>query len=293
MKLRGLFNRKKDGASNGNDEMHATPEEFVKIHECLSRKRNFANKKDSVTVEKYEQIVDSLLDMIYVIGEKNEDECLDFLRDLEVDDLKFFRFDAHIYSVIIKNFEKLIKSNCMFFNDFELMREYFPEIADMVYEYMFKVVVIDGGVLYNINLIDEVLIPMADLETYQNCYFNCIREKYEEILRHEAVFSYKHLFDVYEVLSERFGVSKDLMDLVIENIIDCQLVEWKFDGNRQIDKEELENFFVFPYAYEVFMNNLPELLHNKGLKLYATLISLRGLCDEVVRYQKCCYEYDD
>lgn len=293
MKLRELISRRKNVADNANDMMDATPEVFEKIQERFSGKRDAANKKNSVTVEEYEQIVDSLLSKIDVIGEKTEEECFEFLQDVGIGFLKFFRFDGRIYSVIVKNFEELLECNCELYYDYMLMIEYFPELADMVYEYMFKVVVVDGDDENNIELINDVLIPMADLETYQNCYFKCVREKYEEILRYVAASSYTDLFEAYEVLSEGFGVSKELMDLVVENIIDGQLVEWKFDGNRVIDEYDLRDFFVFPYAYEVFMNNLPELLHNKGLRLYATLVSVLGLCGEVVQHQECCYEYDD
>ena len=206
-------------------------------------------------------------------------------------DYRFFRMYPEWENLFSEHLEEIL---CEFTHvgDFHVIVKLFPEHATEIYEFLLEQYLLtsDTWISENISVIDDILIPMADLERYQYGKFDIVRNRCLEIL--DATNSYAELWEILQIFDQYFDMPRDYFNEYLQNefkeFVDSYMengMDYPVD-----DYEALAEFFMDCEAYQFFMDNLPELMEECGIMLYAILIQLLGSNKEVIQLHDCCKE---
>lgn len=225
----------------------------------------------------------------------------DVMNELFIDDIKYIGTYNSWRLGIPRYFRKLME---LFvdenFKAYVNFANLYPELAPAVYEYVLEAMLDKSEEPVNIifdddfDLIDDFLRPISDLEKYQGYYFASVRKYAKEIL--DYTDGYTIFYDTGDFLIENFGVSPELVSQVIDDTTD-ELIHYINDIRSSSDILEMikdntfNDFFRSSRAYDRFMSNLPCLLINSGILLYAVLLIVLGPIYELTNNEGLCREY--
>jgi len=189
--------------------------------------------------------------------------------------------------------------------DFKTIIDDFPGCAYDIYRYLLTEYISCDCCSYSqledrIDIIDDVLIPVADLEKYHHSKLEDVREHALEIL--DAADNYAEMWDIIYVFEQYFDIPReyfhDYLQLEFDELVQCydraedkntdlELFHYDFEDYRM-----LLDFFMDREAYEFFMNQVPHLIVNNGLEFYTLLIRVLGEpIHEVVKLHDYCAEF--
>lgn len=224
------------------------------------------------------------------------ENMIDILEDsnLRLIDLNYLTYFDSWRRKINENSKIAIQTALSFENGIEKFIQLFPELTAEVYEYIFeKTLVNDKNIwtftdTYDFDFIDSILKPMADLEKYQGCYFKIVREKVSEILKYLCCHGqYVSLYHATNFLIEEFKISEVEVACIYQKCLHdsietvCQL----------LDIASITHLLCIAEAYDYFLENLPYLLSEYGISLYAILLKLLGPITAITSKEFCCKEY--
>lgn len=223
--------------------------------------------------------------------------------DHNVEDYKYLRLYPSWMKLLAENLETIMISYLHNLKEYKKLIELFPEFSAQIYEflldeYIHKDDFDDKDVGKEIDIIDDVLIPMSDLERYQGYYFPIIRQIGVEIL--DACDTYAEMWDILWALENYFDIPrkqyKEIINSHFEDFvysysrhnsaINCEPAIYNLD-----DFGILNEFIRDQKAYWYFMDCLPRLIIDSGLDLYTILIKLLGPVKEVVDLHDYCAEF--
>lgn len=170
----------------------------------------------------------------------------------------------------------------------------FPELEVSVYEYLLDGCIADSfdcNLRNEINISDDILIPLSHIERSCGTYFSYIREDYKEIL--ESTTTFDDFYAVAAVLNNEFDIPEAALQPIVDETISETIDAWLSKELNYENFESLIGFFQHREAYEAFMDNIYELFTVHGLSLYCFLIKAVGPRPEILEHEYFCYEFID
>lgn len=231
-----------------------------------------------------------------LIEEAVNENMVNILEDtnLRLADFSYLTYFNSWRQKICDNFEVAIRSALSFQNGAEKFIQLFPEYAPQVYEYIFEKVITDDAIVWEIvgddhfDFIDNVLKSMADYEKYQGYYFKIIREKVAEVFQYLSVHGKYHtMYYTADFLIEEFGIcEEEVIELFKRHLYES------IDGAcERLDIISIERLLSIAEAYDYILEDLPFLLSEHGILLYAQLIKLLGPIPAITSKEFCCRQY--
>lgn len=216
----------------------------------------------------------------------------------KADEYRYFRMYPSWISLFGEKLHEIMCNHIEHFCDFKKIIEYFPEYVVDVYEFLIESYIMLDNITQEMDIIEDVLIPIADLERYQNHYFPVIRKRALELL--EASESYTVMWDMLQVFEQYYDMPRKIFNDYLEQsfvdlIINFNEKDWVRHNCAVIYGEEdyhiLSEAFKDRETYEFFMNNLPRLIIDNGLDLYTMLIKILGPNKEVLALHDYCAQF--
>lgn len=233
---------------------------------------------------------------LQLVEEAVYENIIDILEDsnLRLIDFNYLTYFDSWRRKIGENFEDAIQATLSFEGGVEKFIQLFPELTAEVYEYIFEKTLIDDESVWtfidadNFDFINAILKPMAELENYQGCYFKIVREKVSEILKYLCCHGqYVSLYHAVNLLIEEFKIPEAEVTCIYQKCLHdsiesvCQL----------LDIASITHLLCIADAYDYFLDNLPYLLSEYGISLYAILLKLLGPIPSITSKEFCCREY--
>lgn len=186
--------------------------------------------------------------------------------------------------------------------DFKKIITYFPEYIQDVYEFLIDSYINKDDYLDDvgdeIDIINDILIPMSDLEKYQNYHFSVIRKRSLEIL--DAADTYAEMWDILWAYETYFDMPRNHFEEYIqESFMDFVKGYNEYDlavKNTPVifhseDYEILSDFMKDAEAYWYLMDSLPWLISQSGLDMYIMMIKTLGPVKEILDLHDYCVEF--
>ena len=264
---------------------------FSKRKEAARVKKNCLSIPENLYTEPFDQIIASM-DPFYL-----EDAVVyDFEKILPhrlAEDYRFFKLYPSWLDLIKRHLDDIL-SQFADMDDFKTFLIFFPEHSQEVYEYLLEQYLVNPNFIDGICMVDDILIPMADLERYQNYHFFIVREWAIDIL--DVTSTYGEIWDILQVLEQYFDMPREYFETYLQqefkktvNSFDEQNSSDVFYGIEDI--ETLKDFFKDEEAYCTFMDYLPTLIAHCGISLYAMMVKLLGPVKEVLDLHDYCAEF--
>lgn len=223
-------------------------------------------------------------------------------------ELRYFKIYPDLYKLFLEKFDdvKYFFADNGSYADFKTIIEIFPELAPEIYEFLLQEFldkdIISSSIVNSLNIADDILIPMSDIERYQDQvyhhHFDIVRENIIEILY--MVDYYDELWDVIQVFEQYFDIPRkyfdDFVNEQIKEEIDSTFKVHNFMptyDNELCDYEEsdmLYDIFMDSQAYNLIMNELPSIMAKSGLGMYQVFANVLGRNKELEKAHDFCPE---
>lgn len=193
----------------------------------------------------------------------------------------FCSFSAEVFEDLVNyyEFEEIIKN--------------FPELEADVYTFLINGIInseIDYDLLSQINIAEDLLIPMSHMESYRGVFFPQIRDSFRVILNETTTIT--DFYAIASALEIYYDISPEVLKEILDNYINDEINFWLSAKVDPSDFDSLINLFYHGDAYDSFMERLYEILPIHGMDLYAFLIKKIGPEHEILESQFFCYEFN-
>ena len=225
------------------------------------------------------------------------------VRHREADDFRYLRQFPSWVSLFGEKLEEIMYQHLEHLSDFKKILEYFPEFTTDVYEFLIETYIHKETACFDslpdeINIIDDILIPISDLEKYQNYHFNVIRDRAIEMM--DAAETYTEMWDILWAYETYFDMPREQFNEFIQEIF--QDFVNSYDEYDSViskipviytceDYAMLSDFFRDAEGYWYFMDHLPILITSSGLDMYTMMIKILGPVKEVLALHDYCAEF--
>lgn len=178
------------------------------------------------------------------------------------------------------------------FCDFENIIEEFPELEADVYTYLLDDI-LNSNPGYElrdqINIAEDLLIPMAHMESYCGVFFPQVRKFYRQIIN--TTTTIHDFYAVIAALEIYFDIPTEELNDIVDNYIKDEINLWLSQKVDTGDFCALLCFFYSSNAYDTFMKKLYDIFAMQGLDLYKFLIENIGPNVEILEHEYDCYEF--
>ena len=231
--------------------------------------------------------------------------CSEFdniFKNRKIDDFKYLRLYPSWMSLLAKKLDDIFIYCFKKMSDFKKFIKFFPEFTYEVYEFLINEYIYgsdyDDGIEDKIDIVNDVIIPISDLERYQSYHFSSIREKDLYIL--DTCDSYSEMWDIIWAFETYLGIPRehyhDYLVFCFDEFVDS------FDEHHYAmnsfpaiydsdDFEVLKEFIRDAEAYWYLMDKAPKLIMENGLDLYTMLIKVIGPIKEIIDLHDFCSEF--
>lgn len=178
------------------------------------------------------------------------------------------------------------------FCDFEDIIKNFPELEADVYAFLLDDIIHsepEYELRSQISIAEDLLIPMAHMESYCGVYFPQVRALYKEII--ESTISYHDFHAVIAALEIYYDIPTKELEAIVKENIDKEIELWLENKGKEDDFYTLIEFFYSSEAYDCFMKKLYDIFAVHGLDLYKFLIEKIGPKAEILEHEYDCYEF--
>lgn len=204
------------------------------------------------------------------------------------------------YLKLYPSWKKMLCQNLTFVmedlakEDFKDFLEMFPEYSPEIYEFLFEEMAIYDDFSYPLDVVEDVLLPMAYLEKWGNCHFPMVHEIMDRAPYFLSAVATEHgyakMWDVLYVLENEFDIPHEafvdeLYEMFQEFVDNFRLPPMTHARHNYSNHEmkRLSEFFRDREAYEFFRKS--------GLELYTLLIKLMGPYRDMMRLYAHCIEF--
>lgn len=231
----------------------------------------------------------------------------EIIKHRSVDEFRFFRLYKSWMDLVGQNLEDILYSFSSF-NEFKTFLSHFPEHAEAIYEFLLDKYLHEiqdentkeqSEFVNEVSIVDDLLIPMSDLERYQAYHFSFVRKRSVEIL--DCSKDYAELWCILQTFEAYFDMPREYFEEYVKDDIETFIQDTEAEGISSgkwlyYDVEDMEmfsEFFMDEEAYYIFMDNLKELLNDCGFALYSTLIKIIGPVKELTDLYGECAEFKE
>lgn len=232
--------------------------------------------------------------------------CADFdniFKNRSVDDFRYIRLYPRWMNLLAEKLDDVFIYCFTKLSDFKKFIKLFPEFTYEVYEFMINEYIYGSdydtdGIKDELNIVDDVIIPISDLERYQGYHFSSIREKGVAIL--DTCDSYSEMWDIIWAFETYLEVPReyyhDYLTFYFYEFVDSFDEHYYAINNTPAiygseDFETLKGFIKDAEAYWYLMDKAPKLVMENGLDFYTMLIKVIGPVKEIIDLHDFCAEF--
>lgn len=274
--------------------------------EDVPQKKNYLDIPENMYDAPFEKII-NCMDPKYL--EDAVDSNFDkIILSRKSDELRFFKMYHSWHKIFLQHFNEILVHFAEegSYADFQNIINYYPELAPDVYEFLLKEYIWDFGspVGKALDVINDVLIPMSDIERYQDQVyhhrFDIVREFAEDII--SATNYYSEMWDLFQVFEQYFDISREYFSDIIHEQIETEIL-YTFKKSNFVPTYDCDSPFIYEEcetivdifkdreSYELVMNELPKIMAKGGLGIYQVFTTVLGNNAEVEDARTFCPEF--
>lgn len=273
-----------------------------------SRKKEYDGKKGYLAIPEemfdapFEDII-ACMDPSYLV----DAVCLEFdniFCNRKFEDYRYLRLYPRWMNLLAGELDTVLYHYVEKLEDCKKLIQYFPEFASHIYEFLIDEYICnqsipgDCSVGDEIDIVNDVIIPISDLERYQCYHFSSIRKRELEIL--DICDSYSEMWDIIWAFETYLDIPREHFQ---EYLVSCfQGFIEGYDEHYYAEKntpaiygsedfEALKHFIRDAEAYWYLMDRAPNLIMENGLDFYTMLVKVLGPAKEVLDLHDYCSEF--